>query len=196
MQKQRILDSLKGGDRRSIGRSDQVVVRLRHCPLIFPVLIEGMHHPDELVRMRAADAAEKLTVDHPEWLQPFKQHLLETATRTTQQEVRWHLAQMLPRLELSRRERATAVAILRHYLTDKSRIVRTCSMQGLADLALQDARLLNPIRQLMVSLIRTGSPAMKSRGRRILSRLSPSRVSPNTPISKRTVSNRVDSITI
>ncbi len=171
MQKQTILDELKGGDRRSIGRSNHVVVRLRHCPLLFPVLIDGMHHPDELVRMRAADAAEKLTVDHPQWLQPFKRRLMKAAVSTTQQELRWHLAQMLPRLELSRKERAAAVTILRGHLGDKSRIVRTCAMQGLVDLALQDSRLLNPIRQLIASLIRTGSPAMKSRGRLLLSRL-------------------------
>lgn len=72
MSRQTILDLLKGGDRRSIGRSNQVVARLRRCPLLFPVLIDGMHHPDELVRMRAADAAEKRTVDHPQVASAFQ----------------------------------------------------------------------------------------------------------------------------
>ena len=99
MQEQTILDELKGGDRRSIGRSNHVVAQVRHCPLLLPVLIQGMQHPDELVRMRAADAAEKLTVTNPEWLQPFRVQLIQLAAGATQQELKWHLAQILPRLE-------------------------------------------------------------------------------------------------
>ena len=93
---------------------------MRRQPALFPALIDGMHRDDELVRMRAADAEEEITVANPEWLQPFKIKLIKLAARAKQQEMRWHLAQVLPRLELSRKERATAVTILRSYLGDKS----------------------------------------------------------------------------
>ena len=179
-----IIDELRGGDRRSIGRSNQVVARLRHCPLVFPVLIEGMHHPDELVRMRAADAAEKLTVLHPEWLRPFKVQLITLAAKEKQQEVRWHLAQMLPRLKLTMRDRAVVVAVLRRYLKDESRIVKIFAMQGLTDLAQQDPRLAASIRPLISSLIRTGSPAVKSRGRKLLLELRALTLPRHAPVSR------------
>lgn len=163
-----ILDELRGNDRRSIGRSNQVVALVRRKPALFPELIDGMHHKDEIVRLRAADAAEKLTAENPRWLRPFKRRLLSLAAQAEQQELRWHLAQILPRLDLTRKDREAAVGILRSYLEDKSRIVKTFAMQGLADLAAQDSRHLIKVRRLITSLIRTGSPAMKSRGRKLL----------------------------
>jgi hypothetical protein len=184
MNKEAVFQALKGGDRRSIGRSNQVVSIMRRQPALFPALIDGMHRDDELVRMRAADAAEKLTVANTEWLQPFKVQLIKLATRAKQQELRWHLAQVLPRLELSRKERATAVTILRSYLGDKSRIVKTFAMQGLADLARQDPRLTNSIRPLISSLTRTGSPSMKSRGRKLLLQLRALTLPHHAPVSR------------
>lgn len=166
-----ILDELRGGDRRSIGRSNQVVGLVRRTPTLFPALIDGMQHADELVRMRAADAAEKLTVTNPEWLRPFKAQLIKLATETKQQELKWHLAQILPRLELSRRDRVMVAAVFRRYLKDQGCIVKTFAMQGLADLAMQDHRLLPGTRRTISSLMRTGSPSMKSRGRRLLHQL-------------------------
>jgi hypothetical protein len=178
-----ILDELRGGDRRSIGRSNQVVAIIRRQPALFPALIDGMHHDDEVVRMRAADAVEKLTVTNPEWLQPFKVQLIKLAARATQQELRWHLAQVLPRLELSRRDRVIVMEVFRRYLQDKSRIVKTFAMQGLTDLAQQDPRLTNSIRPLISSLTRTGSPSMKSRGRKLLLQLRALTLPRSAPVS-------------
>jgi hypothetical protein len=96
---------------------------------------------------------------------------MNLATRVEQQELRWHLAQMLPRLELSRKDRVIAADILRRYLKDRSRIVKAFAMQGLFDLAMQDERLLAPVRRMIFSLTRTGSLAMISRGRRLLRQL-------------------------
>ncbi len=48
---------------------------------------------------------------------------------------------MFPRLQASREERVAIVAILLKYLSDTSKIVKTCAMQALAELAEQDATL-------------------------------------------------------
>lgn len=165
-----VLAKLKGGDRRSIGRADGVVADVLDNPRLFDAVIAGMLHHDPVVRMRAADVAEKVTRVHPEYLQRYKAMLLEEVAQVEQQEVRWHVAQMLPRLELSDEERAEAVEILLGYLEDESKIVKTSSMQALADLAEQDARLKEQVIPLLEELTRTGSPAMRSRGRKLLSR--------------------------
>lgn len=184
MNNEAVLRALTGGDRRSIGRSNQVVKIVRRQPALFPALIDCMFHEDELVRMRAADAVEKLTVSSPEWLRPFKRRLIGLAVSTEQQELRWHLAQMLPRLELSRKDRMVVAAIFRGYLQDQSRIVKTFAMQGLADLAMQDPRLRDSIRPFIASLMRTGSPSMKSRGRKLLLRLDASTVPRHASVSR------------
>ena len=53
------------------------------------------------LRMRAADAAEKITCRRPDLLVACKQRLLDEIAAVPQQEVRWHVAQMLPRLALT-----------------------------------------------------------------------------------------------
>jgi hypothetical protein len=88
-----------------------------------------------------------------------------------QQEVRWHVAQVLPRLALTDQQRTQAVAILEGFLDDDSGIVRTFAMQALADLAEGDERLRRRVLPLLAELTRTGPPAMRSRGYKLLGRL-------------------------
>jgi hypothetical protein len=166
-----ILTSLSGGDRRSTGRSDEVVAIVLADPVLFGRLIEGMSNPDPLIRMRAADAAEKVTIQQPELLQPYKDLLLNQVATIEQQEVRWHVAQMLPRLELSPAERRQVLEILLGYLDDESKIVKTFAMQGLADLAWKDPQLRPVVLPVLVDLTASGSPAMRSRGRKLLKQL-------------------------
>ena len=85
-----------------------------------------MHHADEPVRMRAADAVEKFAVTNPAWLRPFRVRFIKLAASAKQQELRRHLAQVL-------------------------------------------------------SLIRTGSQSMKSRGRMLLLQIDSLRIAPSRP---------------
>ena len=166
-----ILKKLEGGDLRSIGRSEEVVTDVLADSALFGELLEGMLNDDPLIRMRAADAVEKVTVEHPEYLRPYKKKLIQQVAKIDQQEVRWHAAQLFSRLELSKAERRLVVNILSDYLKDESKIVKTFAMQALADIAGQDAELRAPIIKKLETLTRTGSPAMKSRGRKLLAKL-------------------------
>jgi hypothetical protein len=162
---------LEGGDRRSIGRSNEVVSSVVEHPDRFRELIACLRSGDPVVRMRAADAAEKVSAQRPELLKPFKAELLGLLIETSEQELRWHLAQMIPRLHLNRGERLRASVTLRSFLNDHSSIVKTFAMQALADVAWNDARLRFETRSLIEGLVRTGTPAMKARGRKLLKRL-------------------------
>jgi len=176
----RIIENLKGGDFRSIGKSGDAVTAVLRTPALFSDLIAGMLDGDRLVRMRAADAVEKATRMHPEWLQPWKGALLGDVSTLEDKELRWHVAQMLPRLRLTSADKATVVRILLGYLKDQSSIVKTFSMQALADLAEQDEQLLDQVLPLIDRLTRTGTPAMKSRGRKLLKQLE-TKVKQNKP---------------
>lgn len=166
-----MLEKLTGGDRRSIGRVDEVIADVLADPGLFDALFWGMVADDPLVRMRAADAVEKITVDRPAWLAPYKEALLTEVAVCEQQEVRWHVAQLLPRLALSPAERRQALAILQSYLSDQSKIVKTFAMQALADLAMQEPALKPEVIPVLKELTATGSPAMRSRGRKLLKML-------------------------
>ncbi len=166
-----VLNKLGGGDRRSIGRSNEVVADVISDPSLFEVVFNGMLSDDPLIRMRCADAVEKITVKHPEYLQPYKEKLIKQVAKSEQQEVRWHVAQLVSRLDLTREESGFVFEILLDYLNDKSNIVKTFSMQAMADLAERDVSLRAQVIPLLEELTRTGSPAMKSRGRKLLRKL-------------------------
>jgi hypothetical protein len=163
-------DQLSGGDRRSIGRSDQVVRQVLTAPGRLPELIAGLSSDDLVVRVRCADAVEKVSALHPDWLWPHKASLLELATRAAEPELRWHLAQMLPRLKLGPEEKHAVVATLFRYLEDKSRITATFALQALADLATQDPSLKRRLTPMIFDIARTGSPAMRARARKLAGR--------------------------
>ncbi|MBZ5571083.1 MAG: hypothetical protein LAO09_04290 [Acidobacteriia bacterium] len=166
-----LLKKLRGGDRRSIGQSNRVVALVLKRPELFSQLLQGLWDSDLLIRMRAADAAEKVSLRRPELLQPFKAKLLRLLDQATQQELRWHLAQMVPRLRLSKRDRVRAVSVLQRQLSDQSSIVKTFAMQALVDLAIGDDALMAEVTKLLITLTKTGTAAMRARGRKLLRQL-------------------------
>lgn len=166
-----IEEQLSGGDRRSIGRSQEVVSDVQKDQTLLPSLVDCLFSDDPVISMRAADALEKVTAEQPQRLQPFKSKLIGLAARTKQQELRWHLAQMSPRLELTISEKDRLIDILFGYLEDKSKIVVTFSMQALADFAAADSKLRPRVVRMLKTKIKTGSPAIKSRGKKLLVKL-------------------------
>jgi HEAT repeat protein len=159
---------LGGGDRRSIGKANQITELVLSEPKRFAELVGCLGDDDPLVRMRAADAAERVTLKRPELLRPHKRELLGLLAETEQIELRWHLASMVPRLELTAPETQRAAAALLHYLEDRSSIVKTFAMQALVDLAGQDPTLRETARPILEQALQTGAPAMKARARKLL----------------------------
>jgi len=166
-----ILSRLEGGDRRTIGRADEVEAMVSKNPRLFPKLIAGLWSEDPLVRMRAADATEKVTRSNRELLKPYRKELLGMMAEASEQEMRWHLAVIIPRLPLNARERELAVSMLNGYLGDRSSIVRTFALQGLADLAQDDSNLGARVIEVLRESSKIGSPAMKARSRKLLHQL-------------------------
>jgi hypothetical protein len=163
-----IIEKLKGGDFRSIGNSNEVVEEVLNNPVLFDAVFKAMLNEDPLVRMRAADAVEKITRDYPEYLQPYKTDLVKNVAAVNQQEVRWHTAQMIPRLILTKEERTTSAEILFRYLEDDSKIVQTNALQALADLSTGDVVFRQKVFQVVEKLTKTGSPAVKNRALKLL----------------------------
>jgi hypothetical protein len=90
---------------------------------------------------------------------------------TEQQELRWHLAAMVPRLLLNTKQRNLVTSLLVGYLEDRSSIVKTFALQGLADLAQDDPSIRPGLIEILRQATRTGTPAMKARSRKLLLRL-------------------------
>ena len=201
MRSHKILGQLEGGDRRSVGRADEVAALVSRNPKLFPRLFAGLWSDDPLVRMRATDAAEKVTRTAPQLLQPYKAELLgllaesalgepefvesdqqpvqkrvrrsskQVVQQPIQQEVRWHLAVMVPRLKLIPAEAQRVASQLTVYLEDRSSIVKTFALQGLWELAQQHASVRPLVLELLERAARSGTPAMRARSRKLLAHL-------------------------
>ncbi len=182
-----IIRKLKEGDLRQKGKSEEVVSDVLKKPQLFRHVVAGILDAEPGIRMRASDAVEKITRLCPELLRPYKNDFLNVFARIDQKDVRWHLAQILPRLELTKEERQQVFEILVSFLDDDSRIVKTFAMQGLADIAELDRSYLPRVVKIVQDLMASGIPAIQSRGKKLVPKLTEARPNPafNRTIQKR-----------
>ncbi|MGA2833074.1 MAG: hypothetical protein ABSE55_08385 [Terracidiphilus sp.] len=155
----------------SVGRAREVAALILAHPKKMSKLVEYLWDEDPGVANRAADALERASCRQPSLAAPWKDSLLGLLAETEQNKLRWNLALIVPRLTLTASECRRAASILRTYLEDKSSIVKTCAMQGLAELTCQDSSLLPEVLDLLRILTRSGTPAMRARGRVLLRKL-------------------------
>ncbi|MDH3263112.1 MAG: hypothetical protein OEM24_03855, partial [Paracoccaceae bacterium] len=90
--------------------------------------------------------------------------LLALSEAGAEREMRWHLAQMLPRLGLEGAARQRAVALLLAFSEDPSRIVRAFALTALAAFAEKDTAL-RPRVGAMIRAASSEAPAVRARAR-------------------------------
>lgn len=173
---------IEGQGRIAIGRAEEVASLVLAQPETFPRLMECLWDDDPGVINRAAHALERITRD----LQPsfiaqfnsFKASLLGLLAEAAENKLRWHLALIVPRLTLTRAECSRAAQALQSWLEDESSsIVKTMSLQGLADLTRHDPTQLPAVLELLRIHGRSGTPAMRARSRILLVELEKPRTS-------------------
>jgi hypothetical protein len=167
-----ILEQLAEGDMRTTGRSEEVAKDVLANTELFGDVFEGLTSDNPGVRMRSADALEKITGKKPELLQPYKKEFIAVAQKAEQQEVQWHIAQMFPRLELSEHEKSTAVEILEHfYHNSQSNIVKVMSMQAIFDLLCSTAKNDDELLRFLTTASDNGAPSVRSRAQKLLGKI-------------------------
>ena len=131
----KIVDILKGGDLRSIGQSNKIASSI-DGQQSFDELFQQLFHADRKVVMRSADAIEKTTLKNPAFLKQHKVSILKLIETAKHIELKWHLALIVSRLKLTKREFRKVWQILTDWANNKkaSKIVRVNSMQGLFNL--------------------------------------------------------------
>lgn len=164
-----LLARLAAGDRRTTGAADEVAAEIAHEPKLFAAVFGGLRGGDANLRMRCADALEKATRDNPTLLAPYKAALLGEIAASGQQEVRWHVAQMISRLGMNARERTRAFVTMERYLaTAKSAIVRVNALQAIADLGARDASLREAADRHIAEALKDRMPSLRARARKLV----------------------------
>jgi hypothetical protein len=166
-----IRQMLEPGRRLDAGRVWQVVEFADGQPRKIAQIIECLWDESLGLANRAADALERLTRERPAQAQKWKAELLGLMAEVEEKKLRWNLALVVPRLQLTVSDCQRAAAALRTYLDDKSSIVKTAALHGLADLSRQDRSLLPEVLDLLRVAGRSGTPAMRARSRILLKKL-------------------------
>jgi hypothetical protein len=108
-----------GGKSNSLGRTNEVIELVLADRDRLPELYDCLFEDDAWLRMRAADALEKICRQHPDWLVPYVDRLLHDFASSTQPSILWHLAQILAQVELSEPQKRAAIAWLKTVLASK-----------------------------------------------------------------------------
>jgi hypothetical protein len=163
-----ILTKLHGGDLRSKGRSEEVVADVLKNKQLFGELFQGFYNANPVVRMRVADAVEKISRQLPELLESYKQKLIEEVSCIPQQEVQWHLAQVFGRIDFDKKEIKLVSSILQSYFRNSSsNIAKVMSLQAMFDLSQKFPELTPEVQQMLHEALALKVPSLISRARKL-----------------------------
>lgn len=159
---------LTGGDLRSIGKSNQLIQLIKNQD-DFDILFIYLNHPDRIISMRAADAIEKITLHHTDYLQKHKNLILKLTSQPLEKEIKWHLALLVPRLNLSKKEMESQWKIFNTWAADKSesKIVRVNALQALYELAIKYPALQKALNNIAKKIGSDNTPSLNARLRKL-----------------------------
>jgi len=177
-------EELVGGPKRELHNAGVVSAVLAE-PSRVGELFDCALDPDEYVRMRAADALEKVCHQDPAIVAPICGRVLAELAASDQPSVQWHVAQILGQVPLDGRQRWRAVQVVRRYLeTSGDWIVLSHSMDTLAGFAEHDPSLRRAIDPSLARLVGDPRKAVAKHARRIRERLGLADV-PSRPVDVR-----------
>jgi hypothetical protein len=159
------------------GRVPEIARLIAAQPRRAERVIELMWDDDPGIASRAADVLERISHNPSpalgRILDEYKEALLGLLPDAGFKKLRWNLAFVIPRLDLTLAEARRAAATLYTFLEDRSSIVKTAALQGLADLTRHDPGSLPAVLDLLRIHGRSGTPAMRARSRHLIQRLDP-----------------------
>jgi len=166
-----VREQLAGGTRTSVGEAEQVVKKALTVVPLRREIYELFLDDDPVVAMRASYVAMKLAQSDPATAQEFKKMLLKNLSLYRQQEVRWHVPQILVHMKLTAAERRKAYEVVMESETDASKIVAYYGLQAAADFAEVDDALLEDFIPRLRKLNARGAKSVSNRCKKIAKQL-------------------------
>ncbi len=165
-----LIQYLKGGDLRSNAKAKELESLIK-TQKDFDALFHFLYSKDRLLIMRAADVLEEISRANPNYLWPHQGDILQFLKTAKHKEFKWHLAQMVGRLQLTPVQRQEASDVLTSWVTDssESKIVRVNALQALFDINEQYHERDEELQELIENLKKENIPSLISRIRKLTS---------------------------
>lgn len=168
----KLREALSGGTRTSVGDADKVIAKLLKEPSGLAEIYTLFLDVDSVVAMRASYVAMRVAEQKPESVGPFAKDLLKNLELYTQQEVRWHIPQLLVHLNLTKSQKKRAYEVVMEWAeNDKSKIVGYYGFQAAADFAETDEQLLEDFIPRIRKANKTGAKSIQNRCKKIAKQL-------------------------
>jgi TPR repeat protein len=110
---------MEGGHKNSLGRVNEVIEIVLEDKARLDELYTCLFEDDAWVRMRAADALEKVCREHPDWLANYIDRFQKDLATSTQPSIQWHMAQIYSEVELTPAQKHAAIEWLKQLLSTK-----------------------------------------------------------------------------
>lgn len=163
---------LSGGTRTSVGEAPKIIKQASASPEVLDEIYSLFPDDDPVVAMRASYVAMKVAEADPESTWRFKNKVMRELPRYTQQEVRWHIPQLLIHMNLTPAQRRKAYAqVMEWSETDKSKIVAYYGLEAAAQFVEVDGKLESDFAPRLRRLNKMGAASVSSRCRKIAKRL-------------------------
>jgi len=122
-----------GGKSNSLGRVSDVTRLVLNEKSRLDELYSCLFDEDAWIRMRGADALEKICRQHPDWLLSYVDKFQAELASNAQPSIQWHLAQIYSQVNLTPQQKRSAINWLKHVLcsTDVDWIVAANAMKTL-----------------------------------------------------------------
>jgi len=171
---QKLTDMLAtGGHKNSLGEVPQVIEIVLHDQHRIEELYNCLFDGDAWVRMRAADAFEKICRVHPDWLLPYIDRLATDFGASFQPSIQWHMAQIYKQVPLTQTQKDVAIQWLTQRIATKDVdwIVAANVMETLAQFAKDGSFPLDQLVSLLKIQQQHKSNAVVRRATKILATL-------------------------
>jgi len=167
-----IREALQGGNRTSVGQAADIVDICLKSDLALDEVYSLFFDEDPVVVMRSSYVAMKVAEQQPKSVERFKAEILENLENYKQQEIRWHIPQLLMHVELDDAERVRAYRELMHWAeTDASKIVAYYCLPTAARIAQQDQSLMADFLPRLRALNSIGAKSVSNRCKKIAKQL-------------------------
>ncbi len=163
----------EGGKTNSLGRVGEVIEAVLSNHDRLDELYSCMLNDDDWIKMRAADAMEKICRLHPNWVEPYTDTFILGLNNDPQPSIQWHLAQIYTQVDLSDSQRATVILWLESILstTDVDWIVAANAMTALKYFTDQGHYTAEKMREIFILQQKHSSKSVAKKASKLLSEL-------------------------